>query len=270
MHVKTVQVIFIFFTLTAAVSLLAEDREGLKNQAALPIETGSPGARRLLQTDFSGWEDRDSDGYERRKTLGFKSEFAINQYVSLEAEQSFTDRVKSETERMEYQERFTIGGSLSYMNRFSEGYPGVTFRLLFKDKIKHAPFESESDKYYLVQGQINTAIRIRNIDLGFSAVIQSETNKKFKEGPEDEFRRHYLFEFFFIWNLNQVLKLHLESAYRVPYNDEIDTDIRYWHIYPGISFLIGEHHNIGLSVLVPALEEGFADRGVRIRYAYIF
>jgi hypothetical protein len=159
---------------------------------------------------------------------------------------------------------------LAYANGYESGRPAFGFSLSVFEKQEGPYLKDESVKYYLIKPGISMGIRLGRFDIGGAFHYQSETNKSFKEGKNDEFRRHYQLELYSILKLNSWWNLHLESAYREPYNKKIDVNVRFWHILPGISFILNEKHNIGLSLLVPLLKEGYADRGAQIRYCFSF
>ena len=237
---------------------------------SLPLRVESPGARRLLLAQYGGWEDRDPEGYERSLTALFRFEYAFTNYFSTFVSQGFTERRKSETDTMRIRERFQLGINLAFTDKYDSGRPAFGFSLSLFEKQPYPLLEDDSNEYYLIRPHFTAAVRLGRFDLGGSFIFQSETNKNFKEGQYDEFRRHYQFEMFAIWNLNHAWKLHFETARREPYNKEIDIDVRCWHFYPGFSYSLTERHNFGFSLLVPLLEEGYADRGAECRYAFLF
>ena len=143
----------------------------------------------------------------------------------------------------------------------------------FYDRKRGAPLqERENPEYYLVSPNFGLGFKSGKFEIMTEFRFQTETNRKFKEGTLEEFRRFYQFGIAPSYSITPNLRGFLEFEYREPYDKIIDTKTRFFNFYPGISYNTDNFGTFNLSLQVRLLskEENSIDRGIRFSYFYFF
>jgi hypothetical protein len=222
----------------------------------------------MVRPEFEMWENREPGGYEKRQYIRMDMEYSFFNLISLTVSPGYMKRAKSEAETIVKSDRWNVGLKLFSRERYGRGALSYGGGVQFHSRISDPAIEGENLDFYLVRGYAGLAKQTGKFEMGMTLQFQSETNRNLQERGREEFKRHYQAEMYMSWSAAPAMRLHLETAYRIPYNKKIDTDARFWNVYPGISYLFSDRHSAGISLLLPLRKDGYADRGVRLSYTF--
>lgn len=141
---------------------------------------------------------------------------------------------------------------------------------VFNKQIGESVRYDVSPDLYLVRPNLSVGLGFGIFEFQADLSMQSETNMKFREQNNQEFRRFYQAGGLVSVNLGD-LRLLLETEVREPYNKTQDVRSRYWNAYPGISYKIFEQTMVSISGQFPVNgEPGELGRGFRFSLFQFF
>jgi hypothetical protein len=255
-------IILFFFSF----SIFSED-----SKFSVPLRVEPVGVYTKIRVDAGASENRERNVYEREKQAYLEGELKFLNYFSVKLGTTKTQWERSGSKTLTELDRVNLG--LKFAMEHSVG--GGTFAWGggvrgFDRQSQKVARDSVAPEMYLIRPHFNIGYKYNAFEIILNGHVQSETNRRFKEGSDEEFRRHYQVGVSISYGLTENFRVFLESELRRPYNERIDTKSKFWNIYPGLSYQIYQNGFLGLSLQFPVTPDRLMDRGVRISYFHIF
>lgn len=266
MNVKLIY-LFINFLIFSAFPILGVDS---KFEHPLRIEPASVYSK--IRVDGSIAEGRQQNTYQKDKNLSFEGEFKFLEYFSVKGGGGKTWYQATDTQPINQWDRWNLG------LKFATETGGRDGRLVFGGGVRifnrqigeHPRFDIAPD-LYLVRPQLSFGFGVGDFEMIFDGSFQTETNSRFREGPKEEFRRHYQGGLSISQKISESIRIFVETEYREPYHKRIDQNTRGWYWYPGISIAPYDGGRITASFQFPvSKEEHLYDRGLRLSFFHFF
>jgi hypothetical protein len=257
--------IYLVIISLSVVSLYSESSE-----FGHPLRIEPAGIYNKVRVDGGYTERKASNVFEKDRNLSAEGEFIFLDKFSIKGGGGATKYNSTNTNPTLQNDRWNLG--LKYANetggklRFVWG-GGVR---VFNKQIGENPRYDVAPDLYLVRPNLSLGFGIGILEFQADLSMLSETNTKFREANNKDFRRFYQAGGLVSLNLGS-LRLLLESEYRVPYDKEVDSRSRFWNVYPGISYKIFDKSMISLSGQFPVNGEvGEQGRGFRFSFFQFF
>lgn len=242
-----------------------------KSSFAIPLRVEPAAVYTKIRIDGQGEEDREKNIYERQLQGSIEGEFKFFEYFSIKAGTTKTRWEKSDAATLTQQGRLNLGLKFASEHKFSAGAfvwgGGVRW---FDRQSKKFAREGVAPDLYLIRPNLNLGLKLWDFEVILDFQLQSETNRAFKENSQEQFRRYYQAGLALSYGLTENFRLFAETEYRKPYNSQIDTNSKFWNVYPGFSYQIYKGGFISASLQFPVMEERLMDRGARISYFHVF
>lgn len=259
--------IFAFGLLAFTIGIFADDRSSF----AVPLRIEPAAVYTKIRIDGNGAERRDSNVYEREKQGYIEGEFKFLQNFSIKAGITKTQWEKSGSATLTQQGRLNVG--LKYASEHNLSFGAIVWGggiRWFDKQDKQFARDGVAPELYLVRPNLNFGLRVGPFEVIADLQFQSETNRAFKENSKEEFRRHYQAGLAISFGLTDNLRLFAETELRKPYQEKVDTNTKFWNVYPGLSYQIYKGGFLSVSAQIPVIPERQMDRGVRISYFHVF
>ncbi len=208
-----------------------------------------------------GTEDRNGDSYARTRYLRVNGEYQFNSWLGFNA--SFGRSVYDRTNAAQIWEYDRLGLGVKARGKLGAGPGAIALGggLKLFDRIRSPQQRADVDnELLLIRGHLAGAVRLGGIELGVEIRHESETNEKFRENYDQEFRRHWQYGFSLSVPRGKRMRFFFETVYREPDDIAVD-DTRFWQFYPGISLNLSRYLEIRASLVIP-VRKGYEDRGV--------
>jgi hypothetical protein len=260
-----VKYIFLFIFIFSLFQLSAENSE-----FGHPLRIEPAGIYNKVKVDGTYTEKKADKIFEKDRNLSVEGELIFLDRFSIKGGGGATKYNSTNANPILQNDRFNLG--LKYANE-----SGGKIRLVYGGGIRvynkqigeHPRFEVAPD-LYLVRPNLSLGVGIGIFEFQADLSMQSETNTKFREMENKDFRRFYQAGGLVSVNLGD-LRLLLESEYRIPYDKQIDSRSRFWNAYPGISYKIFDKSMVTLSGQIPINgEAGEQGRGFRFSFFQFF
>ena len=226
----------------------------------------APDIYRKARFDYLDLETRNETVYERKQALLFEGEYSFFKYYSASFSGGRYTRKKTDTEELNYFERFQVGlkARKYWENKLLTG----AFFNVYSSQADLPQTEDENHTLFLVEGGFSLGYLFEKSRLSATIYMQSESNYKFTEEYGMQFRRFYQYELGYTWLWKNNLDLLIETAYRQPYDSEIDKESMFWYLYPGLMYKtsIG---NFGFSLQHPMKKEN-REKGIKFTFIRYF
>lgn len=257
--------VFLLTTIFSIISLYAESSD-----FGHPLRIEPAGIYNKVKVDGTYSDRRTENTFEKDRNLSIEGELIFLDRFSIKGGGGATKYNSTNSNPIVQNDRLNLG--LKYANesggkvRFVWG-GGV--RVFNKQIGEHPRFDVAPD-LYLVRPNLSLGLGLGIFEFQADLSMQSETNTKFREVDNRDFRRFYQAGGLVSVNLGD-LRLLLESEYRVPYDKQVDSRSRFWNAYPGISYKIFDKSMITLSGQFPINGEvGEQGRGFRFSFFQFF
>jgi hypothetical protein len=232
-----------------------------------PLNVQAIGLYTKIQVEGTAWERRNGEEYQKSHSGKMEGELKAFNNLSFALNSGYTNFHRTDSGSYKGQERISGGVKAAWEGEnwlFGMGVFGSTRDTTIPKS------ESYNPNLYLVRPYLGGGIRF----LGFQALInleyQSETNSKFKERYNEEFQRHYKAGASLGYSFTDSWTIFLEAETRVPYNKNIDKNIRYGNVYPGFSYKSESWGTIALSGGIPVIDDRLFDRQMKLSYFYFW
>ncbi len=226
-----------------------------------------------IRVDGSYFDKRTNVIYEQNRNITIEGEYNFWNHFSISSSLGRNNYILTDTETSNTYDRFNLGVKYGRIIDFGTSSLLLGAGIRLYDKKKGAtPTERENPDFYLVRPNFGIGFRSGRFEILSEFRFQTETNKSFKEGSLEEFRRYYQFGMAPSFAINQSLRTFMEFEYREPYDRYVDTKTRFFNFYPGVSFATENFGTFSLSLQIGLLkrEENAIDRGIRFSYFYLF
>lgn len=260
-----IKYIILLSTIFSVISLYAESSD-----FGHPLRIEPAGIYNKIKVDGTYTDRRTEKTFEKDRNLSLEGELIFLDRFSIKGGGGATKYNSTNSNPIVQNDRIHLG--LKYANesggklRFVWG-GGV--RVFNKQIGEHPRFDVAPD-LYLVRPNLSLGLGLGIFEFQADLSMQSETNTKFREVDNRDFRRFYQAGGLVSVNLGD-LRLLLESEYRVPYDKQVDSRSRFWNAYPGISYKIFDKSMITLSGQFPINGEvGEQGRGFRFSFFQFF
>ncbi|MCG9875306.1 MAG: hypothetical protein MH321_11035 [Leptospiraceae bacterium] len=254
---------FLIGFLLFANGLLAQDNS---SKFVHPLNIQAVGLYSKIQVDGSAWERRNGEKYQNNKTARVEGEIKAFENLSFAINTGYTDFTQTDSGSYKGRDRVGFGAKTAWEGenwQFGMGVFGYS-----KDTTIPKT-ESFNPNFLLVRPYLGGGFRFLGFQILANVEFQTETNSKFKETYNEEFRRHYKAGASLAYTFFDKLTLFLEAETRIPYNKEIDTNIRYGNAYPGISYK-SDLGTFALSAGIPVIDDRLFDRQAKLSYFYFW
>jgi hypothetical protein len=225
-----------------------------------------------IRVDGQARENREANFYEREQSLRLEGEYKLGKYFSIMGSLAGRKHDSSGSRTMREMDRYSLGLKFAREHgdeklRFSYGAGVKGF-----SKFDGTNLKSEtSGDLYLVRPNLTFGLGIGKLEIITELSLQSETNSRFREDERQDFRRHYAGGLSVSYGLGEKFRIFLETEYKEPYSKRIDTKVRSWYIYPGLSYKIYEGGFLSFSGQYQIQIENYNwDTGIRISYFHFF
>lgn len=209
---------------------------------------------RKIKFDYDHREQRDLDVFEMRRSLAAEIEYSFLNYFSCSLRGGYYYRDKTDTERQSNPERILVGLKGSYFFIEKKVLAGG-FLNIHSSQSKIPPQEGENSELFHIEGGASLGFIRGDFQFLSNFIFQTESNSQFKEKYGQQFRRHYQVDLGVAYMRFSPLLLHLESSYREPYSKKIDTNTRFWYLYPGVSSSVGGYGIISVAMQISVLNK---------------
>ena len=196
--------------------------------------------------EFNPNEDTDL----KEKSLRLEGELRFFENFSLGIQAGIRREEIEGSDTRTYFER--PGLSIRYIRPTGGLFWGGGLRLFNKHYSREA-VEGEDPTLYRIRPMLLLGLVLGELELAAEAHYQSQTNQKFKEDLDQEFRRHYQLGLSASFGLGKHWRIHTETEYRLPYDKNLDAESRFWNFYPGISYNFSGGSRINLYLSMPVL-----------------
>ena len=231
-----------------------------------PLMLKAPDIYRKVRFDYMDLETRNDTVYERKQALLFEGEYSFLKYYSFSFSGGRYKRNKTDTEELDYFERFQAGlkARKYWENKLLTG----AFINLYSSQADLPKTEDENHTLFLAEGGFSLGYLFNQSRLTATIFLQTESNYKFREEYGQQFRRFYQYELGYTWLWKENLDLLVETAYRQPYDRDIDRESMFWYLYPGLLYKtsIG---NFGVSLQYPMKKEN-REKGFKFTFIRYF
>ncbi len=242
---------FIIFIILIFITKFLSPVSADSSQFGHPLRIEPAGIYNKLRLDGTYTQRRTDKTFEKDKSASVEGEIIFLDNFSLKVNggatryESVGEKTISQNDRWNTTLKFASESGGSNL-RFVWG-GGV--RLYDKQKTQNPRYEINPD-LYIVRPNLSFGVGVGIFEFQADLSMQSETNSKFREVNNQDFRRSYQAGGLVSVSLGN-LRLLAETEYRVPYDKKIDTLSRYWNFYPGISYKIFDQTMISLSGQIP-------------------
>lgn len=217
---------------------------------------------------FGEYRDQDTDdkGYKRDRATKIEGEKKITKQFSLNLSLGYHDHYAPSEKSWSAWDRTTLGSKWAYENR--SWIFGAGLHLSSYD-FAAAKTDDPNRRFFMIRFHFGIGYKFGNVSLQSILSYQSESNRKFREASNEQFRRDIEGGVALSYRLNHVIGFQLESLYRIPENKKDPIDPEFWNLYPGITFstLSGV---LGVSFLKSMKSGDSIDRGIRLSYFHFF
>lgn len=255
----------LFFLLQ--ISIIAQES---KFEHPLRIEPASVYTK--VRVDGSIAENHQLATYQKDKNLSFEGELKFLEYFSVKASGGKTWYQTTNTKPLNQWDRWNLG--LKFAKESGSRNGRVVFGggvRLFNRQVGEHPRADIAPDLYLVRPHLSFGFGFGDFELILEGAFQTETNRRFKEGPKEEFKRHYQGGLSISQRISDSFRLFIETEYREPYDKKVDLNTRGWYWYPGISFTPYEKGRITASFQFPVSKEDYLyERGMRLSFFHFF
>lgn len=260
---RAVPVILLFLALPLTV------RAGERRPFAPLLRMDTPAVFSRIRVEGGMNEYRDGEDWGRQRTLGLQVEFTFTSNFSIDASagRGFFER---EDSRAVWEDlRPSLGGNFAFAGSCfqMECAFGAGVRLFGRRRAK-ANREGQENRLYLIRPHLQFGVRRGILEGLVELRLESETNHRFKEDQDQEFRRHVQLGLALVVQRSDRFSLILETAVREPYHREVDGDIGFWNLHPGLQFRPGEQTVLCLSLQFPLRAEQHGERGWLAYFTY--
>jgi len=225
----------------------------------------------LVRADLGGAENHDGDVYERARYVRARGEYAWGDFFSVSARFGATQYERTDAAPLREADRLGLGVKFVYTGLSTGGAFALGGSLGIFDRKRFSPERAGEDaRLYLLRPALLFGWKRGALELLAEIRFQTETNNRFREEFNQEFRRHYQFGIALSWGEAGGPRLFAETEYREPYDRVVDAGNRFWHFYPGVAWDFPRFGRAAVSLLIPIRGDGPADRGMRISYFYLF
>ena len=226
-----------------------------------------------VRIDGEGYKKVQSSTWETKNTGRIEGEFAFNNLFSIKASGGqFAETVKGSRTHVA-RERWMLG--MKFGKEF--GSSSSAFAIGAGVKLLDRPaYQKESERagvsqsFYLVRPNISMGLRFGNFEAHTEFRFQTETNSSFREGPLDEFKRHYQAGLGVSYGFLNIFRAYLETEYRHPYHKKHDADTLQWYFHPGIGILPYKGGLIAISATIPTMKKEYSERGGQLSFMHFF
>lgn len=266
---KRIFVLSLFFLMYNGTSLRAQSN----SKFAHPLQIEPVAIYNKLRLDASYWDNRDKNTYEQNKNVKLEGEYNFWNQFSVTSSIGRTNYKLTDSEPSNSYDRWNLG--LKYGKIFDIGNSNLLVGggiKLYDRKRGTSLNERENPEYYLISPNLGLGFKTGNFEIMSEFKFQTESNRNFKEGTLEEFRRFYQIGIAPSYAISSQTRGFLEFEYREPYDKIVDTKTRYFNFYPGVSYNTENIGTFSLSLQVKLLskEESSIDRGIKFSYFYFF
>ena len=264
---KILKLSFIPLLINLYFPIFADD----SSQFGHPLRIEPAGIYNKVRFNGSYTETRTKSSFEKDKNASIEGELIFLQKFSLKVNGGAT----------KYE---TVGEKTVVQNdrwnttlKFASESGGNNFRLVWgggvrvsdKQKVENPRYDIAPD-LYLLRPNLSLGVGFGIFEIQADLSMQTETNSKFKESNNQDFRRFYQAGGLFSAKFGN-LRLIAETEYRQPYDSKVDVRSRFWNVYPGISYNIFDKTMISLSAQIPVNgESGELGKGFRFSLFQFF
>lgn len=240
---------------------------------AHPLQIEPVSIYNKLRVDGSYFDKRTNVIYEQNRNISIEGEYNFWNHFSISSSLGRNQYTLTDTEPSNTYDRFNLGLKYGRIIDFGSSslLLGGGIRLYDKKKGTDTT-DRENPDFYLVRPNFGIGFRSGRFEILSEFRFQTETNRSFREGNLDEFRRYYQFGLAPSFAINQTFRTFMEFEYREPYDRMVDTKTRFFNFYPGVSFATENLGTFSISLQIGLLkrEENAIDRGIRFSYFYFF
>lgn len=232
-----------------------------------PLMINSGDLYRYININYYQIENKTPDVYERDRSINLAGEYRLLNNFAITASSGRTKYEKTDTEPIQKSNRFQLG--LKVAHKWKNNLLTGAFAKYYKSDRGAVHRQNENPDLFFLEAGLSFGYKIKKFEFISNILINSESNAKFKEKFGENFHRHYQFEFSISRKIIKSGILFIETSYREPYNKIIDTNTRFWYLYPGVTYDIS-FGRLGISLQTPVLVGGLQDRGGKLTYMYFF
>lgn len=241
------KIFYIFLYLFSLNLLLAGD----SSQFGHPLRIEPAGIYNKIRLDGNYTERKNVSTFEKDRNATLEGEFIFLDNFSLKIAGGGTKYETTNSKSITQNDRWNA--ALKYARESG----GSGFRFVwgggvrvFNKQIGEGIRYDVAPDLYLVRPNLSMGFGLGIFEFQADLSMQSETNSKFREAENQEFRRFYQAGGLASVNLGD-LRLLLETEIREPYNKTIDSRSRFWNVYPGISYKIFDKTMVSISGQFP-------------------
>lgn len=223
-----------------------------------------------VRVGFLAEEGRDHNIYQRNRKANLEGEYNFMKYFSAKLASGYRRRELSNSETLNSFDRYMIAFKFGQeiRKKFVYGFGLKTYsRERRNPELRKDGVVSD---YYLLRPNFSIGFKMAKFELMAEVHMQTETNAKFKESQNEEFRRHYQGGLALSYAITNSLRLFLEMEYREPYNKKIDLKTRFWNVYPGFSWQLYKKGLLYVSLQSSIKNERGIDRGGEMGFMHFF
>lgn len=261
------KLIFIFLYIVTFNFIIAGESSGFGH----PLRIEPAGIYNKIRLDGNYTERKNGATFEKDRNASLEGEFIFLDNFSLKVAGGATRYDTTNSKTVSQNDRWNA--ALKYARE--SGGSGFRFvwgggvRVFNKQIGENIRYDVAPD-LYLVRPNLSMGVGLGIFEFQADLSMQSETNSKFREAENQEFRRFYQAGGLVSVNLGS-LRLLVETEIREPYNKTIDIRSRFWNVYPGISYKIFDQTMLSLSGQFPVNgETGELGKGFRFSLFQFF
>lgn len=217
-------------------------------------------------------ENHSIDIYQKDKNLSLEGELKFLDVFSIKLAGGKTKYQETDQKPISQWDRLNVGLKFAKENGVKNNRVvyGSGIRIFLQESNQN-PRTQNSPNLYLVKPHFSFGWGIGDFEIQTEFAFQTETNSKFKESAQEEFRRNYIFGLSVSYGLTDWFRLLFETEYLEPYQKKIDTNIGGWYAYPGFMLSLFENGRLGVSLQFPISKQDYLyERGLKISYIHYF
>ncbi|MDZ4725178.1 MAG: hypothetical protein SH817_03430 [Leptospira sp.] len=240
---------------------------------AHPLQIEPVAVYKKIRGDFSYWDKRYLGVYEQNRNFQVEGEYIFWNNFSATSSIGRNNYSISDAMPETTWDRWNFGLKYGKVFDFGSSQLLVGGGIRLYDKRRNSEIrERENPDYYLVRPNFGIGYKNGRFEVMTEFRFQTETNRSFREGNLEEFRRYYQFGIAPSVELSPSFRAFTEFEYREPFDKLIDSRTRFLNFYPGISYKSDSSGTMSVSLLFSLLakNDNAMDRGIRISYFYFF